>query len=168
MIMNEAHKVQLLLGGNLGDRAKYLAKANLQLSTTIGTVVYKSAIYESEPWGFDDENQFLNQLVIVQTALSPTEVLSKIKLIEADLGRAESELQWSSRIIDIDILFYEESIVKEKNLIIPHPRIHERRFVLEPLLESDPGFIHPLTNKTVRELYSQCTDQSEVVIYAER
>ncbi len=158
----------MLLGGNLGDRVKNLAEAKLQIANTVGTVVYESAIYESEPWGFEDENQFLNQLVIVQTTLSPTNLLSKIKAIEADLGRTESKIQWSSRIIDIDILFYEKSIVKDDNLTIPHPRIDERRFVLEPLLESDPEFIHPLTKKSVRELYSECTDQSRVVIFEDQ
>ena len=168
MIMIGQNRVQLLLGGNLGDRVSNLVEAKLQIGNAIGAIVYESAIYESEPWGFEDENQFLNQLVIVKTSLSPTEVLDKIKSIEVDLGRTKSEMQWSSRIIDIDILFYEESIVTEENLTIPHPRIHERRFVLEPLLESDPAFIHPLTKKSMRELYSQCADQSGVEIYTDQ
>lgn len=165
--MTSTNKVQLLLGGNIGDRVKKLSEAKTQISDKVGVVIYESAIYESEPWGFEDENQFLNQLIIIETIFSPTNLLSKLKSIENDLGRTKSKSQYSSRIIDIDILFYEKAIVQEEYLTIPHPRIEERRFVLEPLLESDPAFVHPLSNKTVQELYSICTDQSGVAIYSE-
>ena len=167
MIMTGKNQVQLLLGGNIGDRVKYLKTAKSQISRKVGSVLYKSAIYESEPWGFDDEREFLNQLIIVETTLSPTHLLAELKSIEIGMGRTKNKLQWSSRIIDIDILFYEHSIVEAKNLIIPHPSIAERRFVLEPLLESDPEFIHPLSNKSIKDLYEACSDQSGVVIYTE-
>ena len=159
--------MQLLFGGNLGNRIKNLDLATLQIGNKIGKLAYKSTVYETEPWGFEDAHPFLNQLIIVETLLSPSEVLDEIKLIEIDMGRTKSSLQWSSRIIDIDILFYEEIILKETDLTIPHPRLHERRFVLEPLLEANPEFIHPLTKKSVKELYSECTDTSEVIIFSD-
>lgn len=165
--MNQKNRVQLLLGGNLGDRLKNLDLAESLIVTRIGKAVYKSAIYETEPWGFEDKHPFLNQLIIVETPLTPAGVLNEIKSIEIDMGRAKGNLQWSSRIIDIDILFYEEIIVKKADLTIPHPRLHERRFALEPLLESNPEFIHPLTKKSVKKLYSECTDTSEVIIFSD-
>ena len=163
--MSKRSRAQLLIGGNLGDRVKNLELAEMHIEDRIGKMTYSSAIYESEPWGFEDEHSFLNRLIIVETSLPPTELMEEIKSIEADMGRTQSNTQWSSRIIDIDILFYEEMVIEESHLTIPHPRIGERRFVLEPLLESNPAFIHPLTKKSVQELHEECTDNSEVILY---
>jgi 2-amino-4-hydroxy-6-hydroxymethyldihydropteridine diphosphokinase len=154
--------VFLGLGTNMGNRAENLSKAVECIEFEIGRVLKTSSVYETEPWGFHSEEQFLNMVVKVETKLGPAELLTKILSIEAFLGRKRKEKQYVSRIIDIDILLYEDQIIDDGNLKIPHPLMHERRFVLEPLCEIEPDLVHPVLRKSIRDLLSVCKDKSEI------
>ena len=123
-------------------------KAKKMIEESIGSVVSVSSVYETEPWGFESDNEFLNMVLCVETDLSPSGLLGRILMIESQLGRIRCENQYSSRNIDIDILLYNNEIVNEAALEIPHPRMHERRFVLVPLAEIAPELIHPVLKKS--------------------
>jgi len=149
--------VYLLLGGNISDRFSYLGEAITNLKN-IGIILNQSSIYETEPWGFSHENNFLNQAVLLKTNLSPELLLHKIHKIEHNLGRVRSSKQYSERVIDIDILFYNNHIIDNENLAIPHKRLHERLFTLIPLNEIAPDLIHPVFTKKIKSLLSECND----------
>ncbi|NCD69830.1 2-amino-4-hydroxy-6-hydroxymethyldihydropteridine diphosphokinase [Mucilaginibacter agri] len=150
-------KVFLLLGSNLGDRQLFLKQA-INGIKNIADVVKVSSIYETEAWGKEGEPDYLNQVVIVKTDMLPRAMLKKILDLELSLGRQRNE-KWGSRTIDIDILFYGEmEINDDPDLTVPHPRLHERRFTLEPLAELAPDFVHPLLKKTILQLKSELTD----------
>lgn len=157
----------LLLGSNLDDRQGMIRKAVERINDRIGPVTGSSSVYESEPWGFESECSFLNQVVKVDTGLSPHELLEAILNIESKLGRKRDSRveRYSSRSIDIDILFYNEDIISENNLNIPHPRIPERMFTLLPLCELNPSMVHPVYQRTVKELMALCSDRNEVSLY---
>ena len=157
-------KVYLILGGNLGDRSANLKRAEALIREHIGNVVKSSSIYETEAWGKTDQPSFLNLVLIAETKLAPLKILEKIHKIENLLGRKREE-HWGARTIDIDILFYVNEIIDLNNLVIPHPYITKRRFVLAPLLEIIPDFKHPVLKKTIKELYSGCEDNIEVKKY---
>ena len=157
------NKVYLGLGTNLGDRKRNLREAIEQIGEHIGKVLNSSSVYETAPWGFDAENDFLNMAAEVETGLSPTDLLKKIFEIESKLGRERTQDRYSSRIIDIDILFYDDLIVDQKGLKIPHRLIHERRFVLVPLCEIAPDLIHPMLKKSIRVLLEECRDRTKIV-----
>lgn len=157
-------KVYLILGGNLGDKFGNLQKAVERIGTHIGEVVKISSVYETEAWGKTDQPSFLNLALIAETNLTPLKVLGEIHKIETLLGRKREE-HWGARIIDIDILFYDNEIINLSNLMIPHAYITKRRFVLTPLLEIIPDFIHPVLKKTIKELYSGCEDNIGVKKY---
>ena len=158
------NKTYLLLGGNIGNTKAYVNAAIESIKSQIGTIVLQSSLYETAPWGFTHEQHFLNQVVLVETTQSPREVLIEILKIEQRMGRKRDTSQWGERIIDIDILFFNEQVIAEDQLHIPHPRLHERRFTLEPLYEIAGSFVHPLLRKTVHELRENCTDPLEVKI----
>lgn len=153
-------EVYLELGTNLGFREQYLSRAISLLAERVGAVVRCSAIYESEPWGFKCNASFLNQIVIINTDLSVRTVLRNIGAIERDLGRVRSVTErYTSRTIDIDILLYGDKVIAEPpDLIVPHPRIAERRFVLIPLVEVASQGVHPVLHKTWAELLAVCPD----------
>jgi len=155
-------KLYLLLGGNLGNKQQVFAEARTQLEKHIGPISAQSAIYETEPWGFESEDLFWNQALELNTALSPDEVLTQTQMIELELGRIRKEKQYDSRIIDIDILFFGNQIIKFSNLTVPHPRIQERKFALVPLCEIAADLIHPVFQKSIRELLDECPDQLKV------
>jgi 2-amino-4-hydroxy-6-hydroxymethyldihydropteridine diphosphokinase len=127
-------------------------------------VVDQSSIYESEPWGKKDQAFFLNQVVKVRSALKAEALLVKIQEIEKKMGRIRKE-QWGPRTIDIDILFYNSRIISEENLIIPHARAHERRFVIMPMAELSPSFVHPVLNQNMMVLSMTCIDMSKITKY---
>jgi 2-amino-4-hydroxy-6-hydroxymethyldihydropteridine diphosphokinase len=122
-------------------------------------------VYETGPWGFKSGKKFLNRVLGVETVLNPSDLLERILKIESDLGRIRSGKGYSSRIIDIDILFFGDEIINEGSIVIPHPHLHERKFVLVPLNDIAPEFVHPVLKKTVEELLSLCTDKGKVRIY---
>jgi 2-amino-4-hydroxy-6-hydroxymethyldihydropteridine diphosphokinase len=155
--------VYLGIGTNLGEREFNLREALNRIELQIGLLTASSPVYETEPWGFDSDDKFLNMVVRVRTSLSPQALLKETGLIEASLGRIRGENQYASRIIDIDILFYDDLIIDEVNLKIPHPGIAERRFVLVPLNEIAPDLVHPLLKNTVSSLLESCPDSSQVL-----
>lgn len=142
----------------MGDRAAISASARTLLETYIGKIVSRSAIYESESWGFQSPLLFWNQALCIETVLSPVEALRAAQRIEALLGRVRGAERYASRTIDIDLLFYESIVLKLPELELPHPRMAERKFVLTPLAEIAPHFVHPVYNKTVSELLNICPD----------
>lgn len=144
------HIVYLALGANLGDRLANLKQAIAALTPQM-EVRAKSGVYETPPWGFEDQPKFLNQVIKVNTYLDPEPLLKHLKRLEVALGRQES-FPNGPRLIDMDILFYDDLVVNKPSLVIPHPRLHERGFVLLPLMEIAPNLIHPVTQKSVREM----------------
>jgi 2-amino-4-hydroxy-6-hydroxymethyldihydropteridine diphosphokinase len=157
-------RIYLGIGSNLEDREGNLAEAVDRIGLIIGDVIKTSSVYETEPWGFTADIEFLNMVVEVETRLNPQDLLEQTSKIETRLGRIreEDEGQYSSRIIDIDILLYEDVIVNDVNLKIPHPLMHERKFVLVPLNEIAPDAVHPVFLKTISELLAVCSDTGEV------
>ena len=156
--------IYLLLGSNLGDRLAKLEQARSSIEQQIGAIANMSSIYATAAWGIEDQPDFLNQVVEIETTKSPPDVMAQILLIENQLGR-KRHIKWGSRIIDIDILYFGDLIVDEKNLKIPHPENINRNFVLTPLSEIAPNFLHPIVQKTQRELQEVCPDSLEVHIY---
>jgi 2-amino-4-hydroxy-6-hydroxymethyldihydropteridine diphosphokinase len=155
-------KLYILLGGNLGDKNRIFSDARARLNEKVGKITALSAVYETEPWGFESDDLFWNQVVEISTSLSPEEVLRQTQQTELKLGRIRKANQYDSRIIDIDILFYGDQVVEEENLSIPHPRIQERKFVLVPLSEMVPDLIHPVFQKSIRQLLAECADPLKV------
>jgi len=156
-------KVFIALGGNMGNVSETFDIALKKIKETIGKIINQSSRYETEPWGNKNQDYFLNQVIYVETVLNPQEVLKNILDIEIMMGRnRDKDNQFAPRSIDIDILFYGEKIVNDANLIIPHPRLHLRNFVLTPLMEIAPTFIHPTFNKKIKELFEINTDESIV------
>lgn len=151
----------LLLGSNLGNPANNLEYAREKLATAIGSVLLTSSIYKTAPWGITNQPPFLNQVIVTEATMDPYRILSAIGRIEQDLGRVR-EIKWGPRPIDIDILFYDNEVIHDSLLDIPHPGIPFRRFVLEPLAEIAPGFMHPEIRKSVIMLLSECDDTSTV------
>ena len=152
------------LGSNLGQREIYLARARARCEALIGRITQQSSIYETAPWGVFDQDNFLNQVFIIDTDLSATECLHHCQSIEEELGR-QREVKWGPRTIDIDLLFLEQEQVNTKELKLPHPFIQERRFVLVPLCEILPEWIHPNIGLTVHALLKSCPDQEQVLRY---
>lgn len=162
--------VYLCLGSNSGDRFKLIEQAVsfLNLSEDI-KLIRTSALYETEPWGLKDQNWFLNIVVEIKTVLNPQDLLIKLQNIEKTLGRnREKEIRWGERPIDIDIIFYDDIILKTEVLSIPHTHMHKRAFVLVPLLELIPDFLHPVSKKTISQLYDDLEDVEEVCLYGTR
>lgn len=146
------------LGSNLGDRADMLRKAIGFLGNLSLENIQLSKVYETEPWGFVTENSFYNMVIIAQTNLSPNQILDEIIRIEQLLGRTRHSNQYSDRPIDLDILFYGSHSVLDTQLEIPHPRMHTRRFVLEPLRDINPFWQHPISGVFIEDLIDKCTD----------
>ena len=153
-------KVFFSIGSNKGNRSELINEAIAKIDISIGKVELKSSIYETKSWGFKSSN-FYNTCLLVESSLSEEQILNRILKIEKDMGRFKSGDQYSDRYIDIDILFVEDIIVNSKNLIIPHPRLHLRKFVLTPMLDLAPDFIHPILNKSIRQLEIECDDYDQ-------
>ncbi len=159
------NQVFLQLGSNLGDREQLLFDATTIITDKIGTVVSKSKVYESTPWRVESQENYLNQIVKIETGFTPEETLQFALDIEEELGRVRVE-KWGERLIDIDIIFFNDEIIETSDLCIPHKHMHERNFVLEPLNEIAPEYIHPKYKKTVAELLEQSKDAEKVEEYA--
>ena len=164
IILMSTYTYHLSLGSNLGDRATQLSKAKELISAEVGAINTESSVYETQPWGMEDQPWFLNQVIAVASDLEPSNVLSVIKKIEIKLGRLPAE-KWHARHIDVDILLCGDKVIEEKDLIIPHPHFHERNFTLVPLMEIAGQMIHPVFQKTIEELYEECRDTGEVYIF---
>jgi 2-amino-4-hydroxy-6-hydroxymethyldihydropteridine diphosphokinase len=150
-------KTYLLLGSNIGKSEKNLEKAKEYIEKSIGKIIRSSSVYTSKAWGKKDQPDFLNQVLIVNNHLTPSETIQTILSIEEKMGRVRKQKN-EPRIIDIDILFYDKEIINTANLTVPHPLIQERNFVLRPLNELSPQFIHPILKKSVHTLLNSCKD----------
>ncbi len=155
-------KTVLLTGGNLGNRREYLEHAAFFLTQYAGNILLRSAFYETEPWGLESDTSFLNQAILLETEFSPQDLLREIQRIEYLLGRRRKTARYGSRTIDIDIIFFGEQVIREPDLEIPHPRMTERLFVLIPLNEISPDWLHPVLKMPVRDLLEQCGDRHKV------
>jgi 2-amino-4-hydroxy-6-hydroxymethyldihydropteridine diphosphokinase len=155
------NKSYLLTGGNEGDRYLHMQQARANIEHICGRLLQVSSLYETAPWGKSDQADFLNQVLLVETLLDPEELLKAILLIEEKGGRKRT-VKNAPRTIDIDILFYNHLVVEQPGLSIPHPRIADRRFVLEPLHEISPDFVHPVLGKTIHRLLLECKDELAV------
>lgn len=156
--------IYLGVGTNQGDRDENLARALNLIGQKTGRIIRSSSVYEAEPWGFESSHLFLNMVVKVETELPPLTLLETVHVIEDELGRKRSTRRYVSRVMDIDILFYGNEILETKELVIPHPLIGERKFVLVPLAEIEPLFVHPVLRKTISQLLTGCSDSSEVIL----
>lgn len=159
--MNE---VYLLTGGNIGDRLMNLQQASLKIEKDAGTILKKSAIYETAAWGLTEQDSFLNQILLISSSADAEDLLQTLLHIEQELGRKRM-IKMGPRNIDIDILFYNKEIISSPNLTVPHPQIANRRFVLIPLNEIAPAFVHPGLQKTIAQLLEVCPDDLEVKKY---
>lgn len=153
--------VYLILGGNRGNTEQIFSRAIDLVTSNIGLIKVKSSRYKSESWGFESD-LFMNQIIIVQTQLSPSEVLTQIQCIENQLGRTRTKKNYEARTIDIDILYFDDLVINSPDLIIPHPRIAIRKFVLIPLMEIAVDLIDPLSKLTIQEMLEKCPDKSSV------
>ena len=159
-------KIFLSLGTNIGNKLANLSTAIAKIEKNIGHINQQSGVYETEAWGFKSESDFLNQVIMVETSLTPLQLLQCCLEIERSMGRERKQSgNYESRIIDVDILFYGDSIVNEEKLRIPHPLLEKRRFILEPLNEIAPDFIHPVMEKSITKLLEECTDTGVVKVF---
>jgi len=160
----KTYRVFLGLGSNIGDRAKYLQTASEAIRAIPGVrVVWYSSIYETDPWGNPEQERFYNAVAEIETELLPEELLAGLKEIEHKMGRTPSTTPWAPREIDLDILLYDGLVVSNATVIVPHPHLHDRRFVLVPFREIAPDVVHPVNGMTIEELAAACADKGKVV-----
>ncbi len=155
------NRIYLLLGSNIGNSKAILSKAIKQIEKQIGVVTGQSCLYNTAAWGNTRQSDFLNQVIIVETALSAQQTMQTILNIEKKMGRIRT-IKNAPRIIDIDILFFNKEIIDEDHLTVPHPQIQNRRFVLIPLNQLSPNLKHPVLKKTVHQLLTECPDKLNV------
>lgn len=156
----------LLLGSNLGGRLENLNKCTALIELQIGSLINRSSVYETAPWGKADQDNFLNQALQIESSLQPHELLQACVAIEKKIGRVRSQ-KWEARTIDIDIIYFDNKIIDNCDLKIPHSRIAERRFVLVPINEIAAEFVHPIFLKTNAQLLQDCTDPLDVKFFSE-
>ncbi len=154
----------LSLGSNEGDRVLWISKAIDRIAESCGHIIRKSSLFETAAWGINAQPDFLNMVITIQTSQTAHQLLESILHIEILLGR-HRDIKWGPRIIDIDILFFNDEVVNLPDLIIPHPYLHLRRFTLVPLTEIAPDYIHPILNKSTASLLSECQDSLEVHLF---
>ncbi len=159
--MRKRHQVILHLGSNKGNRMLNLQQARWHIAQRIGTIIRASKLFDTEPWGKEDQARFLNQALWVSTTFSPLKLLDMVQEIEISLGRKRLE-KWGTRIIDIDIIFYSNKIIATDRLQVPHPLMQERNFVLQPVNEIATKWKHPILQKTVAQLALECKDERKV------
>jgi 2-amino-4-hydroxy-6-hydroxymethyldihydropteridine diphosphokinase len=167
-LFNNVHAVMshayLLLGSNMGNKSGYLSEAIRLLENSGCAIIKKSLVYEAEAWGHREQDAFLNQVLLIETNHKPEYLLTTVLNLELQMGRQRFD-KWHQRIIDIDILFYENQCIDLPGLNVPHPHIAERRFTLVPLAEIARDLVHPECNKTIKEMLEECSDPLNVRIY---
>lgn len=159
--INNHFRTGLLLGSNIGNKKSQLKRALKMIEKTVGRIIGQSSIYKTEAWGNEDQPEFYNMAVLIETTLNPQQLLHEILKVESKMGRVRKK-KWEDRIIDIDILFYNDEVLDLPELHIPHPQLTERKFALTPLAELEPDWIHPVTGKNINTLLTECTDKLAV------
>jgi 2-amino-4-hydroxy-6-hydroxymethyldihydropteridine diphosphokinase len=159
--LSVTHSLFLLLGANLGHRFQTLSRAVALLHEHVGPVRARSGLYETAPWGVVDQPLYLNQVVQLGTGLATEAVLDRTQQIETELGRVRAG-KWGSRLIDIDLLFYDDLVLTTNRLTLPHPLLHHRRFTLVPLADIAPDLVHPVLGQSIRALLADCDDHEAV------
>lgn len=159
-----SHFAYLHLGSNLGNRLENLKQCLKAMSKNRLNIVRKSYIYETEAWGLKEQNDFLNMAIKIETDLNPFELLILTQKIEKSLGRSK-EIKWGPRLIDIDILYFEKTIINLEHLIIPHPHISKRRFVLQPLVDIAENWEDPVSELSIQTMLDQCIDKSKISVF---
>ena len=163
-----SESVFILLGSNLGERQLLVNQACGMIEERCGKIMAKSRLYESEPWGFKSEHWFWNMVVEISTSLSPEELMDTLLAIEKELGRDRSTPHegYVSRPMDLDILYWNDGLIADnQHVIVPHPRLHQRRFTLLPLCDIAPDYVHPILKKTNRQLLEECSDSGVVKLF---
>ena len=156
-----SHLAYISLGGNIGNTLEIFQNALQAIEKDLGKIIQKSSIYQTAAWGKEDQNDFLNQVILLETPLDAKLLLDSLLTIELNLERKRIQ-QWGPRTIDLDLLSFDQVIIQTEHLYLPHPRIQERKFVLIPLVELDPTWEHPMLRKSASELLDNCTDQLKV------
>lgn len=151
----------LLLGSNEGNKLQWLQQAEDLLQQNCGVIHKRSSFYETAAWGLENQPDFLNRVILIETALAPTDLLNRVQGIEKQLGR-QRDVKWGQRTLDIDILLYNDEIIQLPELVVPHPYMAERRFTLAPLCEIAPTLLHPVLKQTIAQLYALCPDPLQV------
>ncbi len=151
----------LLIGGNEGDRSAYLKETTRRIQYPGSRLLEASSVYETAAWGKTEQKAFLNQALVLESPLDAPSLMKRLLATEEELGRVRTE-RYGSRTIDIDILFFNEDVIRLPWLTIPHPEVARRRFALTPLDEIAPGLVHPILHKTIHILLAECPDQLEV------
>lgn len=159
--MEKWHQVYILLGTNMGDKQAQLQMALNVLSEGVCRLKNASSVYVTSPWGVTDQPEFLNQVIEIETTLAPTDLLKLTQQIEKAAGPPKAK-KWGPRYLDVDILFYDDQIIDQPELQIPHPALHERDFTLIPLYEITPDLVHPRLQQTVGEMLEQSPDTTQV------
>jgi 2-amino-4-hydroxy-6-hydroxymethyldihydropteridine diphosphokinase len=155
-------QVYLCIGGNLGEREENLEETRMFVTFNMGDILAQSSVYESPAWQMENEPAFLNQVLLIETELSPKDLLAEIRELEEYYGRERSTEAYLSREMDVDVLFYGDFVSDDPKFVVPHPRMQDRKFVLVPLREIAPEFMHPVLNKSVTQMLADCTDTAEV------
>jgi 2-amino-4-hydroxy-6-hydroxymethyldihydropteridine diphosphokinase len=158
----------LLLGTNIDNKKANLRNAKHELVQAGIKLIKESAVYETEPWGFRDPENFLNMAIEIDTILKPDHLLRKLKIIEKNAGRVKKSAGYEARMIDLDILLYEDEIIRQEDIRVPHPLMHLRRFALVPLCEIAPSMVHPEIKKEIRELLAECNDNGKIWLNSKR
>lgn len=151
----------LLMGGNMGNRLAYLQQATKMIGETCGKIVQSSSIYKTAAWGIEEQASFYNQVIVLETSLTPENLMHQLLQIENEMGRKRDQ-KMGPRIIDLDILMIDELVISSGLLTLPHPALPFRRFALIPLCEIDPSIIHPVLQKKMGQLLEECTDVLDV------
>lgn len=157
------HKVFLGIGGNIGNKRFNFDKVVKIIEKELGQIIKSSSVYETPPWGFETKDNFWNQVLIIETIFSPDKILEKINKIEKQFGRKRESIIYDSREMDIDILYYDDDFIETETLIIPHPKMHLRKFVLVPLNEIAPELKHPLLRFSNMQMLENCKDESVIL-----
>jgi 2-amino-4-hydroxy-6-hydroxymethyldihydropteridine diphosphokinase len=161
------HRAYLCIGGNLGERLENLEETRDFVLFNMGDIIQESPIYQSSAWGMEGAPDFLNQVLEIETELTPEQLLAEIEELEEFYGRERKDNQYLNREMDVDILFFGDEPIETEALSVPHPRMHERKFVLQPLNDIAADLVHPVLKLKISELLAKCTDEGKVSLYVE-
>lgn len=162
--MTAPHTAYISVGSNLGDKLENCRRGIRQLERDEVRLKAESRIYQTEPVDYLDQDWFINIVVKIETLLDPSRLLRRLQSIQRKAGRLQDSIRFGPRVLDLDIIFYDEVVIHSAQLVIPHPRMHKRRFVLQPLCDIDPAIMHPVLKTDVRTLLNRLDDNEQRII----